>query len=200
MLGDWLQKRKRNKWAVDRLTQGVLAQALRPEFFGPQGVRDTFGGRFEMAALHGVVVFRRLRRIGPAGASLAQEAFDAMFDGFDDALREIGAGDLSVGRKIRKLGEAFYGRARAYDAALSAEAADGELAAAIARNVGLNAPAAGELAAYVHTATKLFDRQQDETLLTGETVWPRPVRLGERPGADSGEDSVQGLGVGPARS
>jgi cytochrome b pre-mRNA-processing protein 3 len=43
--------------------------------------------------------------------------------GFDEALRDIGTGDLSVGKKIRKMGEAFYGRAKAYDEALADDGA-----------------------------------------------------------------------------
>ena len=53
-----------------------------------------------------------------AGPALAQAVFDAMFSDMDINLRELGVGDLSVGRRIRKLAEGFYGRANAYRAAL----------------------------------------------------------------------------------
>ncbi|MBI1341072.1 ubiquinol-cytochrome C chaperone [bacterium] len=156
-----------------------MAQALRPELYGEGAMRDTFGGRFEMTALHGVLVMRRLRKIGPVGEELSQETFNAMFNGFDDALREIGTGDLSVGRKMRKMGEAFYGRAKAYDAALADEsginAGDEALVDAIRRNTALSEPVSASLAKYVRKAAALLDRQADEALLTGEVSWPRPA-------------------------
>ena len=48
-----------------------------------------------------------------------------------------GVGDLSVGKHVKRMGEAFYGRVKSYDAAVEASSADGgaELADAIARNV-----------------------------------------------------------------
>src|SRR6185295_17528936 len=112
-------------------------QALRPDFYYDGGARDNFSGRFEMTSLHAALVFRRLRTAGASGKELAQECFDALFDGFDEALRDIGTGDLSVGKKIRKMGEAFYGRAKAYDEALAKDTPEGALEEALIRNLGL---------------------------------------------------------------
>jgi len=89
-----------------------------------------------MTCLHGAFAFRRLRKAGAAGKALSQDVFDALFDGFDEALRDIGTGDLSVGKKIRKMGEAFYGRAKAYDDALGDGSEDGPLAIALRRESG----------------------------------------------------------------
>ena len=52
----------------------------------------------------------------------------------DNVLRELGVGDVSVGKKMRKLGEALYGRMCTYEKALS----DGDIEAlkvAMARNI-----------------------------------------------------------------
>ena len=87
-LGNWFQPKK-NRWAVDRLHQSIQAQALRPDFYFEGGARDNFSGRFEVTCLHGTLVFRRLREAGQAGKALSQEVFDALFDGFDEALRDI---------------------------------------------------------------------------------------------------------------
>jgi cytochrome b pre-mRNA-processing protein 3 len=56
----------------------------------------------------------------------------------DRSLREMGVGDLSVGKKVRKMAEVFYGRVAAYDLALGG--AEGALEAAIARNVFPDGP------------------------------------------------------------
>ncbi len=171
-LGNWFQSKK-NRWAVDRLHQSIQAQALRPDFYFDGGARDNFSGRFEMTCLHGALAFRRLRMAGAAGKALSQDVFDALFDGFDEALRDIGTGDLSVGKKIRKMGEAFYGRAKAYDDALGDSANDAPLALTLRRNLGLDEAAAGRFARYVHAVEATLKRHTDEQLLTGEVNWPR---------------------------
>ena len=48
-------------------------------------------------------------------AETAQALFDAYVSALDHTLREMGVGDLTVPKKMRKLGEAFYGRAKAYE-------------------------------------------------------------------------------------
>ena len=112
----------------------LVRAARKPGLYGPQGAPDTVDGRFDMITAHAILLFRRLRGEGEAAGELSQLVFDRMFDDFDAALREMGTGDLSVGKKIREMGEAFYGRAKAYEDALNAgdEAA---LAAVIERNL-----------------------------------------------------------------
>ncbi len=170
--GNWFQPKK-NRWAVDRLHQSIQTQALRPDFYYDGGARDNFSGRFEMTCLHGSLVFRRLRSTGTAGKALSQDVFDALFDGFDEALRDIGTGDLSVGKKIRKMGEAFYGRAKSYDTALASEAEAGELSLSLARNLGLDQGQTDRFVRYVHSVEETLKRHTDEQLLSGEVNWPR---------------------------
>ncbi len=175
MLGKLFGRKKHNRWAVDRLHQAILAQALKPGFYFEGGARDNFSGRFEMTSLHAALVFRRLREFGPAGNELAQECFDALFDGFDEALRDMGTGDLSVGKKIRKMGEAFYGRAKAYDEALAPEAKSDALENALQRNLGIGEAHIVEFAAYVQAAEETLGRHGAEAVMSGEVSWPKPV-------------------------
>lgn len=175
VLGKLFGRGKRNRWAVDRLHQAILAQALKPNFYFPGGARDNFSGRFEMTSLHAALMFRRLRDFGPAGNELAQECFDALFDGFDEALRDMGTGDLSVGKKIRKMGEAFYGRARAYDEALSTTAKSDALENALQRNLGIGEDYVARFAAYVQAAEETLQRHSEESIMSGEVSWPKPV-------------------------
>ena len=46
---------------------------------------------------------------------------DVMMDDMDSSLREMGVGDLGVGRRVKAMAQAFYGRATAYEAALAAD-------------------------------------------------------------------------------
>jgi len=168
----WFQSKK-NRWAVDRLHRSIQDHALRPDFYYDGGVRDNFSGRFEMTSLLAALMFRRLRTAGAAGKGLSQDVFDALFDGFDEALRDIGTGDLTVGKKIRKMGEAFYGRAKAYDEALAKEGDDIELQHSLARNLGLADTEMERFARFVRLVESTLKRHTDQQLMSGEVNWPR---------------------------
>ena len=170
-LGNWFQSKK-NRWAVERLHRSIQDQALKPDFYYDGGVRDNFSGRFEMTSLLAALMFRRLRAAGGAGKALAQDVFDALFDGFDEALRDIGTGDLTVGKKIRKMGEAFYGRAKAYEDALAA-ATEVDLQHSLVRNLGLADTEMERFGKYVRLVESTLKRHSDEQLMSGEVNWPR---------------------------
>ncbi len=110
-------------------------QAARdPLYFERLSVPDTLDGRFDLVGLFAALLIRRLRNLAAPGPALAQAVFDAMFADMDFSLREIGVGEMSVGKKMRAMWEAFHGRAMAYEAPLSQGDA-GALAAALGRNV-----------------------------------------------------------------
>ncbi len=118
---------------VERLYTEIVAAARRPAFFvEPVGVSDTVEGRFEVLALHAFVVLRRLSALPAPAPAMAQELADRIFIGFDAALREMGVGDLTVPKRMKKLAGDFGGRSAVYARALDG---DGSLEAAIARNV-----------------------------------------------------------------
>ena len=72
-----------------------------------------------MIVLHLAVVLRRLAR-EPQGGALGRELLDAFGRDMDHNLREMGVGDLAVPKEIKRMMEAFYGRARSYERALAA--------------------------------------------------------------------------------
>src|SRR5690242_3850485 len=84
----------------------VVAQARQPAFYERLGAPDTVEGRFELYSLHVLLLIERLRAGGAEAGEVSQCLFDTYLRGLDHALRELGVGDLSVGRKMRKLGEA----------------------------------------------------------------------------------------------
>ena len=144
-----------------RLYAAVVAQARQPVFFAEWGVPDTIDGRFEMVTLHAHLLLRRLKDGGPETASLAQALFDVMFADMDASLREMGAGDLGVGRRVKQMATGFYGRVAAYDAGLAGGTE--VLAAALRRNLfGTVSPSPEALAAmadYVTRAAAALARQ-----------------------------------------
>jgi cytochrome b pre-mRNA-processing protein 3 len=174
------QRQKKNRWAIERLYNSIIAQSVRPDFYFDGGARDNFSGRFEMTSLHAVLIFRRLRNAGAAGRELVQEVTNALFDGFDEALRDIGTGDLTVGKKIRKMGEAYYARAKAYDEALAPGAPDSVLEQALVRNLGLDQGQGARFRGYVRLVEHTLERHENPQLLGGEINWPK-LPLPERP-------------------
>lgn len=153
----------------------VVEQARRPALYQDLGCPDTVEGRFELYTLHVVLVLERLRTGGETAAETSQALFDTYVKGLDDGLREMGVGDLSVGKKMRRLGEAFYGRGKSYDAALAALPDTGPLTALLGRTVyeGADAGRAPELTAYVLRQREALAAAPIARLLAGEVDWDR---------------------------
>lgn len=155
-----LFRRGRHERAGFQLYTAAVTAARDPFLYASCGVPDTLDGRFDLIGLHTFVVIHRLTRDPEPGPALAQAVFDAMFSDMDINLRELGVGDLSVGRKVKEMWDAFHGRSKVYTAALETEAAGGQeadavapLEAAIARNVWRGAePPAGAPAALARVA------------------------------------------------
>ncbi|MBL0947526.1 ubiquinol-cytochrome C chaperone family protein [Brevundimonas sp.] len=128
----------------------AVSRARAREFYLDHGVEDRIDARFELYTLHVLLLVLRLRdEDTPAARDAAQDLFDTYVSALDNALRELGVGDVAVSKKMRKLGEAVYGRMNAYEAPLRANDAAG-LAEALDRNVyaGSGADHAPWLAAY----------------------------------------------------
>jgi cytochrome b pre-mRNA-processing protein 3 len=154
--------------AVDAAYLLVVEQSRRPEFFTALGVPDTLDGRFELICLHAFLYLRRLQGEKPPAAALAQRFVDTMMTDFDRSLREIGTGDLSVGRQVKRMAEAFYGRVRAYGDGLDGD--DAALAAALARNLYGTVPAAAETAPERLARMSLYLRREVADLAAQQTA------------------------------
>jgi cytochrome b pre-mRNA-processing protein 3 len=154
----------------------VVEHARQPGFFLDCGVPDTVDGRFELICLHAFLYLHRLKREHRRTAALAQRFFDAMFADFDRSLREMGVGDLSVGREVKRMAQAFYGRVGAYEAGLAGE--DPMLPAALARNLfGTAAPTPAHLelmAGYLRREAAQLSHQSTEALLAGNLSFGDP--------------------------
>ncbi len=155
-----------------RLYAAAVAQARRPVFYERLAAADTVEGRFEVYTLHVVLLLWRLKGQGAQAAETGQALFDAYIRGLDDALREMGVGDLSVGKKMRKLGEAFYGRVKSYDQALDALPDRQSLSALIARTVSLEGDDLSGMTDYAVRAHAALADEPLEMVLNGEISWP----------------------------
>ncbi len=168
-----LFRRNKTQDTIERLYGAIVAQARQPAFYMELGVPDTVEGRFELLLLHTFLVCHRLKGEGEVGQDMSQKVFDAFLDDMDRTLREMGIGDLSVPKRMKKIGQAFYGRTAAYDVALAS--GPQALHEALARNVfeadASHAPA-GALAAYVSAARDALAAQPLDRFSSGEAAFP----------------------------
>lgn len=157
--------------AARALYAAIVAQARLPVFYRSFGVPDTLDGRFDMIVLHAFLVLHRLKRDGQGQGAVAQALFDLMFADMDASLRELGVGDLSVGKKIRQMATGFYGRVAAYEEGLGAPD-DAALRDALARNLyGTVEPAPAQVASmagYVRRQAVALGAVPAERFLAGQ--------------------------------
>jgi cytochrome b pre-mRNA-processing protein 3 len=158
-----------------------LVQAARePVLYRDLKVPDTIEGRYEMIALHMALLLGRLQQEGRARAKLAQALLDYMAADFDRSIRELGIGDLSVARYMKRLGEGFYGRAVAYSDALQ-RPDDSALSEALLRNVYAGTdpgkPILATFCGYIRRQAECLARQNSESIAGGEVGYD-PVEGG----------------------
>jgi cytochrome b pre-mRNA-processing protein 3 len=87
----------------------------------------------------------------------------------------MGVGDLSVGKKMKKLGRAFYGRVQAYD---SAQATPAELDDLITRTVyeGVETADPAALVSYARATRTALAGQALDRILAGHVHWLEPIQ------------------------
>lgn len=158
------------------LYRTIVVQARQPAFYATYGVPDTLDGRFEMISLHMFFVLHRLKEDAEA-RQLSQDLFDMMFGDMDRCLREMGVGDLGVGRRVRAMAEGLYGRMAAYEAGLAAD--DEVLAAALRRNLygtvrdaDPSPTVLDALCGYMHAAVRELAAQKLPRLEAGDVTFP----------------------------
>jgi cytochrome b pre-mRNA-processing protein 3 len=170
------RRRAQERQTVAGLYAAIATQARLPVFYAALGVPDTVDGRFDLLVLHVWMVMHRLDA-EPDSGQIKQDLFDAMFGHLDLTLREMGAQDLGVGRRIKRMAEGFHGRCSAFrEAWLGGDTA--KLEEALARNVfGKAAPAPdapARMARYVGDAIGRLAATPAAELIAGRIAWPTP--------------------------
>lgn len=178
---------------IDALYGTIVAQARLPGFYLTYGVPDTVEARFDLIVLHLVLLFHRLGREPEAVRALVQDIFDRFCRDMDHNLREMGVGDLAVPKEMRRLGEAFYGRAEVYERAIAGVAGNGRqsLASALARNIFADRSSSGQaarLATYVNEAVRRLDAVEGATIACGRLSFPDPDTVPAENYADQDHD------------
>jgi cytochrome b pre-mRNA-processing protein 3 len=161
-----LFRQSRGGDATDALYDSIVAQSRDPGFYTRFGVPDTVDGRFDMIALHAFIVLRRMK---DGHRERAQALLEAIFDDMDSSLREMGAGDLGVGRRVKTMAKALYGRINAYEEALGqgGTALDDALRRNLYGTVDPDPPSVSAMAAYVRAQVTFLETQAPEAIASG---------------------------------
>jgi cytochrome b pre-mRNA-processing protein 3 len=171
----FLRRTRQNDATSAAIYLAVVKQARSPAFYSALAVPDTVDGRFDLILIHAMLVMRRLRAEGSEFEDLTQGLFDYMFKDMDRSLREIGVGDMSVGKHVKKMAKAFYGRAEEYEIGMDGGSAEA-LNDALKRNIyRRSTPTAEQLAAmssYLLAADAALNSVATHDVALGRLTWP----------------------------
>lgn len=125
--------------AMIPLYRSIVTEARQPAWYAEMGVPDTLDGRFDMIAAVLSLALMRIDAAGDAGREAGARLTEVFIDDMDGQLREIGVGDVIVGKHIGNMVAAMGGRLSAYRDAIGDRAALGE---ALVRNLWRGEPSA----------------------------------------------------------
>lgn len=168
-------KKNNNQAIVDRQYETLTSAARMPELYERLNVPDTVMGRFEMLSAVMILFFRRTRTSETSGQEIAQEIVDAFFQDIDYSIRELGIGDNSVPKRMKKLAGMFYGRLEAYSKAMDVRDAEG-LAVALVRNIHPQATEPVDmrgLAGWMFEAEDHLLSLSEDVIATGSATLPK---------------------------
>lgn len=114
------------------LYNAIVTEARNPLWYLEGGVPDTVDGRFDMVAAILSATLLRLEGDGKPGADKSVLLTEIFIEDMDGQLRQLGIGDIVVGKHIGRMMSALGGRLSAYRAAGTAEES---WEAALARNI-----------------------------------------------------------------
>ena len=174
-------KRKPLSAEAARAYDGIVAQARQPYFYLEAGVPDTLDGRFDLIVLHAFLVMHRTAGHGAKAEQFNQALFDVMFRDMEANLRTIGVSDLRVGKKVKQMAQAFYGRCVAYREALKTDR-DDTVAEALRRNLYRQSDPSDRqvniLVAYLRGEAANLAAQPLAAVLSGHPSFGKPGGLG----------------------
>lgn len=158
---------KPDRGTAPLLYEQVVALGRAPHWYRDGRVPDTIDGRFDMIAAVLAMVLLRLEA-EPGGIAPSTALAECFIEDMDGQLREIGIGDIVVGKHMGKMMGMLGGRLGAFRTAL----ADGSLGLVIERNVYRgqvpDAAAAGHVQAQLLALRSRLDATPLDVLLAGD--------------------------------
>jgi cytochrome b pre-mRNA-processing protein 3 len=100
----------------------AVGEARRPHWFADGRVPDTLNGRFAVLATVVALLMVRLEREGSEGEQAGVALTERLVESLDTEIREIGLGDPTLGKQVRKLVGAVSGRVERWRALIDSDA------------------------------------------------------------------------------
>ncbi len=153
----------------------IVAQSRQEEFFLDFSIKDNVTGRFDILSMHMCLVFIRLRDAKTDEKDFPQALFDLFFKDMDHSLREIGISDVTIPKKIAKLGSLFYGLLEQLTIAIDANDKDA-LVNLLNRNIynEKNLAQSKALANYVLQIDRQLKEQSLSDIFSGKLEFSKP--------------------------
>lgn len=166
---------RRKEFHAEKVYAAIVAQARLPIFYQRFGVPDSLGGRFVMLSLHLFAALHRLKRAGADATRMAQELADCFSADMETVLRELGVGDLSVPKKVRKLVASGARQLEGFERALSQgeDAFEAAIAAALPEDARDPKAVSAALAPYVLKVIQDLEVQPIRTICAGTVDFPK---------------------------
>ena len=175
----------------------IVTQARSKAFYTDYGIADSPTGRFDMLTVHMILVLIRLQSEAEKSREISQLLSETFVRDMDHSLREMGIGDLSVAKRVRRMNNALLGQLRLY-ATLIDEAEAEPLAAALERNINTvetteasdasHPDQAMKLSRYMRMGHKRIAEQAYDNIIAGEIAFPDPLDPNlNHPAANSAE-------------
>jgi len=136
----------RERAALRPLYDTIVGEARRPAWYREGKVPDTIDGRFDMLSTLVALVLLRLEQEGERTRRETVLLTELFIDDMDGSLRQLGIGDLVVGKRVGKLMSALGGRLGAFRDAF---AGSGDLREAVRRNIFRDAAPSEPAVAFV---------------------------------------------------
>jgi len=178
---NFFNKNRKTKDIAHELFTKIVTQSRQLRFYESWQVTDTLDGRFDLIILHVCLVVDRLephsqdRKV----ALLIRYLQEVLFDNMDMSLRELGVGDMSVGKKIKIMAEAYYGRKKTYQEIIRSNNGPKDLKDALVRNIYRDQKpddkTLEDFVSYVFRQIECLEKQPYEDLMSGKIIFTEVI-------------------------
>jgi cytochrome b pre-mRNA-processing protein 3 len=188
----WARTRTETGRRARRAYEAIVTQSRDPVFYDEMGVPDTIDGRFGVLVLHLFAAVERLSRAGEQGGKIARATVEAFITDVEDSMREVGIGDTSVPRRVKRAAIAYYDRRAFYRAGLLA-GDRAALAATLATDIAGDASARCglPLAHYLAASMAHLDALDDSAVTAGTLTFPGLSAAGAIPQPRTGAEPAR---------
>ena len=161
---------KEQRIALD-LHESIVQAARAPDLYLRAGIPDTLDGRVESISLHAFLLFHRMTG-QPGWDAVGGALSDEIVADIDRSLREMGYGDMKIGKHVKKMSQIFFGRFDTYWGALTnaegAKPLDAMLKRGPLQDRDVDPARLAALETYVHAQIDHLRGQSDADILVGK--------------------------------